>query len=57
MRKIDKDLVIKNLRLDLDIALYKLGEALKVGYFEPDHYKNINNKLQELRDRQETNYT
>ena len=34
---------------DLDIALYKLWEALHVGLFDPDHYENLNNKLQELK--------
>jgi len=37
---------------DLDIALYKLFEALQAGLFEPKHYENLNGKLNELRARQ-----
>lgn len=34
---------------DLDIALYKLWEALQVGHFEPNDYENLNRKYQELK--------
>lgn len=42
---------MSDIERDLDIALYKLWEALHVGVFRPEHYENLNSKLQELQEK------
>lgn len=42
---------------DLDIALYKLGEAIAFGTFRADHEENLREKLDELKKRQQERKT